>query len=162
MMSLPRLPRRQLREWLKRYIPAELSGTITALLAAQLAFMTSQSLVVAAVCGSIGETIGYYAAAIGRDVIAHYRLHQERTGHRRFWFTCITCIRSLLVEFGLAEIVDSAFVRPYLLWLSPQLVGQLQLGWLMAKLAADIVFYTLAIAGYEFHKRYFMRPDIER
>ena len=70
-------------------------------------------------------------------------------------------MRSLLIEFGLAEVVDSAFVRPYLLWLSPQLIGQLQLGWLIAKLAADIVFYTLAIAGYEFHKRYFMRTDIE-
>lgn len=80
MLSRPRLSRRRLREWLRRYLPAELCGTVTALLAAQLAFMASRSLVVAAVCGSIAETTGYYAAAIARDAIAHYRIHRGRAG----------------------------------------------------------------------------------
>jgi hypothetical protein len=153
---------RRLRGWLRRYLPAELSGTVSALLAAQLALMTSRSLAVAALCGSIGETAGYYGAAIVRDVTAHYRLHRGHDARRRLWLTCLTSVRSLLIEFGPAEAVDSAFVRPYLLWVSPRLVGQVQMGWLAAKLAADAVFYTLAVAGHEFHKRRFATPDSER
>ena len=161
VVSRVRLPRR-LRGWLRRYLPAELSGTVSALLAAQLALMGSRSLAVAALCGSIGETVGYYAAAIVRDVTAHYRLHRGHDSRRRLWLTCFTSLRSLLIEFGPAEAIDSAFVRPYLLWVSPQLVGQVQTGWLAAKVAADAVFYTLAIAGHEFHKRRFATPDSER
>jgi hypothetical protein len=161
VVSRLRLPRR-LRGWLRRYLPAELSGTASALVAAELALMASHSLAVAALCGSIGETAGYYAASIVRDVTAHYRLHLGHDARRRFGLTCLTSLRSLLIEFGPAEAVDGAFVRPYLLWVSPQIVGQAQIGWLAAKLAADAVFYTLAVAGHEFHQRRFMKPDSER
>jgi hypothetical protein len=160
-LRIPRPSARQLREWLRRYLPAELSGTVTALLAAQAAFVASHSLLIAAFAGTIGETIGYYAAITIREVAAHYRLHQHQTGRRRLGLTCVSCLRSLIIEFGLAEAIDSAFVRPYFLWASPQLIGQVQLGWLVAKLAADVVFYAIAITGYEFHKRRFMRPASE-
>src|SRR5262249_17422415 len=99
VVSRLRLPRR-LRGWLRRSLPAGLSGTVSALPAAQLVLMASQSLALAALCGSIGETVGYYAAAIVRDVTAHYRLHRGHDSRRRLWLTCFTSLRSLLIEFG--------------------------------------------------------------
>jgi hypothetical protein len=51
--------RRKLREWVRRYLPAEIIGTLTALAAALTVHAVSGSLISAAIAGTIGESLGY-------------------------------------------------------------------------------------------------------
>jgi hypothetical protein len=68
-------------------------------------------------------------------------------------------LTGLLVEFGPAEIADTFAVRPLAMYLGPLLIGHLAAGILAGKLAADIVFYALAIVGYELFKAATARRD---
>ncbi len=62
-------------------------------------------------------------------------------------------LRNLSLEFGPAELLDSFLVRPLAMYLGPIVVGSLTAGVILGKIAADVVFYTLAIVGYEFGKK---------
>ena len=68
-------------------------------------------------------------------------------------------LTGLLVEFGPAEIADTFAVRPLAMYLGPLLIGHLAAGILAGKIAADIVFYALAIVGYELFKAATARRD---
>jgi hypothetical protein len=126
------------REWLWRYGPAEVSGTVGALVAASVAGAFASAAAIA-YAGAIGETLAFYAVILVRDLRA-------RTGPRRRVLT------GLAVEFGPAELADTLMVRPLAMYLGPLLVGHLAAGVLAGKLAADAVFYALAILGYELRK----------
>jgi hypothetical protein len=150
------------REWLRRYLPAEIAGVLAALGGALAAHRVSDSPVAAAVAGSACETVGYYATIGWRDFNWQYRALDGVAPTRRAWLTAGRTARDLAVEFGPAEVIDSAFVRPTLMYAGPLLTGQFLAGTLLGKLAADVVFYTFAITGYEVRKRLFSRPPVER
>ena len=57
-------------------------------------------------------------------------------------------MRNLMLEFGLAEAVDSSLLRPICLGLGLQLIGG-QMGVLLGKLVADVAFYGPVLAIYE-------------
>jgi hypothetical protein len=126
------------REWLWRYGPAEAAATAGAV-AAAIAVGPWALAAVIAYAGTIGEGLGFYAVILVREL-------RRCPGPRR------RTIAGLLVEFGPAEIADTVAVRPLAMYLGPLLVGHLAGGVLAGKLAADLVFYALAIAGYELAK----------
>ena len=57
-----------------------------------------------------------------------------------------------------AEIVDSFLVRPGLLWAASLAWGGNLVAWLVGKLAADAVFYLVAIVSFETGRRIIL-PD---
>lgn len=158
MNALP--PR--VREWLHRYLPAEIVGLLAALGGAFAVFRVTDSPVAAAVAGSACETVGFYATIGWRDVSWQYRALAGLAPPRRVWLTAGRTARDLAVEFGPAEVVDSAFLRPALMYAGPLFTGHFLAGTLLGKLAADVAFYMFAITGYELRKRVFGRPQVER
>jgi len=138
------------REWLRRYLPAEAAGLLAALTGALVTHRLTGSPVAAAFAGSACEAAGYYATIAARDVARHRR---DMTTPRALARTG----RDLTVEFGAAEAVDSLLVRPALMYTGPLLTGGFVTGTVIGKVSADVVFYALAITGYELRKRIFDR-----
>lgn len=142
----------KLREWFWRYLPAEIAGTFTALLAASAAYASTNSLIAAAFAGSLGEAVGYYGAATYREIRHYYQKHHGHKHAKRIGLTVAHTLRGLVIEFGPAEAIDGVFLRPYLLYSMPLLLHNTVLGWLVGKLIADVFFYAFAGIGYELRK----------
>lgn len=141
------------KEWLIRYLPSEIIGTVTALIAASIAYLSTGSLVAAAFAGSIGEAFGFYATAGFREVVHYYNLHHHHAHLKRLWLTGYHTVRGMLIEFGAAEVIDGLTIRPYMLYHLPLLLHNVPLGWLVGKLIADIAFYGIAGVGFELRRR---------
>jgi hypothetical protein len=159
--GLDRGCRRRLREWAGRYLPAEVVGTFAALAAAWSVHALSGSLVSAAVAGTIGEALGYYGCMATRVAFRYDACHRHHRAPKRHWLTGTRTVRDLLVEFGPAELVDSLVVRPSSMYLATSLLGDFTAGIVVGKLAADVVFYGIAVAAYELKKRYLPMPTPE-
>ena len=144
----------KLREWLRRYLPAEVIATVTAIAGAAAAHHLTGSLVAAAVAGTISENIGYYGYFAITETARHYRSHKHHPPLKRIGLTAAKTVRDMLVEFGPAEFLDSFLFRPLFMYLGPQLLPNFALGIFAGKVAADLIFYTFAIIGYEFRKRW--------
>ena len=50
-------------EWIRRYLPNEIAGTVVEMGGAAVGYLATDSLAVAAICASVGASVGYYAAA---------------------------------------------------------------------------------------------------
>ena len=131
--------------WLCRYLPAEALGTICALVGASLAFAGTGSAAVAAVVGASAENIGFYGRLLARDLAGTTTL---RSGLR--------VLRDIMLEFGPAETLDS-LLRPALMCAAMALLPDLHAGIIAGKLAADLVFYALAIAARELRANFLNR-----
>ena len=153
---------RKLREWVGRYLPAEVLGTVIALAAAWTVHAASGSLISAAVAGTVGESLGYYGCMAVREALVHDTRHRHHGRMKRLWLTGASTVRDLLIEFGPAELVDSFLVRPFFMFLMPSLLGNFTAGILLGKLAADVIFYSLAIGAYELRRQYLPLPGPER
>src|SRR5689334_2891620 len=70
----------KLREWVQRYLPCEIAGTVGELGGAATAYLATESLAAAAIAATIGASAGYYAVAFGSALRWAYRGH----GHRRW------------------------------------------------------------------------------
>ncbi len=142
----------KLLEWFKRYLPAEVIGTATALLGAFGVHHLTGSLGASAIAGSIAETIGFYSYFAVRDGAKYYAHHKAHPRLRRIFLTAFHTIRDMIIEFGPAEAVDSLFIRPFFMYVGPQLLHNFGTGLLAGKIAADLIFYLFAACGYEFKK----------
>ena len=149
---------RKLREWFERYLPAELLGTLTALAAAWTVHAVSGSLISAAIAGTIGESLGFYGCLAVREVRYYDALHRDHGRLRRQWLTGTRTLRDLLIEFGPAELVDSFLTRPLFMYLMASLLQNFTAGIVAGKLAADVIFYGIAISAYELKRRYLVVP----
>ena len=134
--------------WLKRFLPAEISGTITALVASYVAHHSTNNLIIAAYAGSIGETVGFYAAICFHDVAAKQRI-LTASNRRLSVVDYLHILKNILVDFGIAELLDSFLLRPFFMYIFPQLIGNYPLGVVAGKLASDICFYLPVILLYE-------------
>jgi len=137
------------KEWLRRYLPAEIIGTATALAGAYGTHALTNSPAAAAIAGSISETIGFYSYFAVRDGKRYYDHHRAHPKPRRILLASYHTVRDMLIEFGPAEVLDSALVRPLCMYIGPQLLHNFGAGLLAGKLASDVVFYVFAAAGYE-------------
>lgn len=148
-----RLSRRTVLIYVRRYALAEACGTLSALFAAWTALHGTGSFAAAAIAGTLGENIGYYGATAVQDSLHWWRRYRRQPRQRRAWQTVVSTVRGMLLEFGPAEIIDSFFVRPGLMYLLPAyLPGPPLLLLFIGKILSDIVFYTFAIAGNQLSK----------
>jgi|ERR1017187_9780576 hypothetical protein len=140
----------KLREWSKRYLPAEIIGTLTAVGAASIAHAFSDNLVLIAYTGSIGEAIGFYSTVLIQNII----IVVNKNRNTQFSFAHLTkIIAHLLMEFGPAGIIDGLVLRPFFMYLFPILLKNFTFGILIGKIAGDFTFYLLVITSYELKKK---------
>lgn len=145
------------REWLKRYIPAELLGTLTALLGAWPVYAHTHSYVGAAASGWVGEGIGFYGYFITTELIFNARRYGKYAPMRRISRAVSAASANLLVEFLPAELLDNFIIRPFAMYEAPHFIHPYPVGFLAGKFSADIIFYLLAVMGYESRKRWLHR-----
>ena len=148
-MDTERSTRNKLREWVRRYLPCEIAGTTCEFGGAGIAYLLTGSFAAAAIVATVGASLGYYAAAYGAAVRTTYREHSHLPRQQRALTANRLALRSIAVEFGPAEVIDSLIVRPLAFYLGPILFGGMVAGWIFAKLVADVGFYVLAICSYE-------------
>ena len=132
------------RRWLRRYLPAEAAGTSAALAAAVVA--AHWSVEAAVVAAAWAETVAFYAFVTAREL-------RNRGGSPRSARRVAGAVRDVVSEFGVAECVDTLFARPVLMYAFVAPLGSLVAGVAVGKLAADVVFYGLAIPAYELRER---------
>ncbi len=149
--------RAKTREWLNRYIPAEVLATALALTAAWLVYGHTHSYIAAAAAGWIGEGLGFYGYFVTAELIKNHRKYSQYGFIKRISLVIAVASTNLLVEFMPAEIIDNLIIRPYLMYITPQHLHPYAVGFLVAKFSADIIFYALAIIGYEARKHWLRR-----
>ena len=153
-MGNPKL-RSKTREWLKRYIPAEILGTLGAVVAASIVYSNTHSYVAAAASGWIGEGIGFYGYFITTELLANNKAYRGHSLIKRMTLAIGRASTNLIVEFAPAEILDNFFIRPFAMFSVPQHIHPYAIGFLAGKFAADILFYLVAVVGYEARKKWF-------
>jgi len=141
----------KVRAWFGRYGPAEV-GAIAGVLLAALTVAPFGVSVATAFAGSLGDGVGFYTVLFVRDL-------RRRPGPPRGRAVGAT-MRDLLVEFGPAEVLDTLLVRPLAMYLAARAIGQATAGVVAGKIAADVVFYSLAILAYELRKHLARRPHV--
>ncbi|MCA9338376.1 hypothetical protein KC949_02360 [Candidatus Saccharibacteria bacterium] len=152
--------RRGFRIWFYRYLPAEIVGTTLALLFASYTFMHTGSYLLATAAGLTGEGIGFYGFVIVRELITTSRSIKKASLLQRTRRTLRTTTANLLVEFTTAEILNTLFVRPVLLYTVPHYITPYALGFFVGKFGSDVFFYIVALGGYmlnEWRCRKFIR-----
>lgn len=145
------------KEWLRRYMPAEILGTITALMGAWVVYAHSNSFIDATAAGWVGEGIGFYGYFITTELIANAKRYARNSIAKRISLAIAAAGTNLLVEFMPAEVFDNFIIRPFLMYVVPHYVHPYPVGFLVGKFSADIIFYALAIVGYETKKRWLHR-----
>jgi hypothetical protein len=148
---------RKSSEWLRRYLPNEIVGTVGELGGAGVAYLMTGSFVAAAIAGTVGASVGYYAVAYGTAVRWCYAAQYDRAWPVRVLIANLLALRSVVVEFGPAEGIDSLVVRPLTYYVGPIVLGNALLGWIAAKILSDCAFYVCAIASYERFRRLIVR-----
>ena len=141
-------------EWLERYGIAEVAGLCTAIAGSFAARALTGSDIAAAYGGAMGENLGYYGVIVGREVVRDRRAAFE-LGRSYGLAGAARTARNLVFEFGIAEVLDSAVLRPLAMGLGARYFGR-ALGIVVGKLAADVTFYVPVICAYEL-RRYFGR-----
>jgi hypothetical protein len=148
--------RGRIAQWVARYLPLEVLGTLAAVAGSWVAYESSGSIVVAAVAGTLAEGAGYYALVVARGIRGHLaspRLARLVGRGPRIALASVLTLRGMLAEFGPAEVLDTVVVRPALLVAAAAWLGPNPTGWLVGKFAADVVFYVVAIASFELGRR---------
>lgn len=150
--------KQKIRGWLKRYLPAEILSIIATLLCAWLANHLTGNRITVALAGTWGGNIAYFGYILISDIVQSVqecRFQGVSYSGGKF----LTNIRALLLEFGVAEIIDSMFIRPALMYYLPIWLDSLTIGIMVAKVAADVTFYIPAIASYELNKRHLQKTS---
>jgi len=145
--------KKKLKEWIGRYLPAEIISTILSVSSAWFVKSYFNEAVLAAFVGSLMASVGFYGTMAFRDIskaLEHHRKHQMKYGIISF----LKDFRNLLVEFGPAEIIDVVIVRPFLMYSAPQFTDSFLLGTFIGKMSADVVFYVFAVIMYEVRKKH--------
>lgn len=132
------VPRPGLAFWLCRYLPAEVAGTAALVLAGIGVTVWTDAPLVIALVGLVGESLGFFLVL----AITIRFEHARSDGVARPKLT-----RFIAAQFGPAELIDTLAVRPVALILGVVLTSDPVVGLIAGKLAADVVFYTLALRG---------------
>lgn len=141
--------RHKLMEWIRRYLPCEIAGTAGELGGAAIAYLVTGSMAAAAITATVGASAGYYAAAYASAIRWALREYGDRPTVPRLVVANLFAFRSVAIEFGPAELIDSIAIRPLAYYLGPILFGNVVIGWVFGKLMSDIGFYVLAVVSYE-------------
>ena len=142
----------RLKEWFIRYLPPEITGIIFGLGGAWLCHAFALNPVITAFVGTWAENLGFYLYAVSREARKYYLIH--RGDGDATWKILWKTLRNLLLEFGVAEGVDSFIVRPFLLYEVPKYISNFTFAIFVGMMCANVAFYTLSIVGYEMRKRF--------
>lgn len=142
----------RVREWIWRYLPAEMVSIVATLLPAWLLAEQDASRLSIALVATWGGNVGYFGTILLRD-IRKTRRGLRILGRRYGAHSLLHNLRNLVIEFGVAELLDSFLIRPALMYWLPLWTGSLTWGLIAAKLLADLTFYVPAIFFYEWNKR---------
>jgi len=146
------MPKKKIKEWLSRYLPAEIIGTITALIAACVTQFFYQNLVFTAYIGSFGEAFGFYSTILIRNILTENKKHKIEK--KVFSFSDFTkIVAHIVLEFGPAGIIDGLILRPFFMYLFPVILKNFTLGIFIGKITGDFTFYFLVILSYEMKNR---------
>jgi hypothetical protein len=127
----------RLIHWLERYLPAECAS----LVAANALWAVTDNLAAVAFAAAWSENVAYYEIMLLREVLATRSLPRA--------------VRDLVLEFGLAEALDSSVIRPACIYAATRATADLSVGVFIGKLAADVAVYIPTIFAYEL-RRYFV------
>ena len=138
------------KEWFNRYKYAEIAATSAALASSQFSRifdgLTTAYLI------TFAEYFAFYGVILFmayQKLVKANRLLDKKTPSKEILFL----IRNLLLEFGYPAILDLFFIRPFCMYWMPILTGNYVIGIILGKIAADAIFYGLAIVNYELIKR---------
>lgn len=142
--------RSNFKEWFDRYKYAEIAATSAALVSSQFSRifdgLTTAYLI------TFAEYFAFYGVILFmayRKMVTANRLLDKKTPSKDVLFL----IRNLLLEFGYPAILDLFFIRPFCMYWMPILTANYLIGIILGKIAADIIFYGLAIVNYELLKK---------
>jgi len=141
------------KHWFKRYFPANLFCSLVTLVVAQTTFYFSNDRVLTAFLSSIIGTVFYYGFILTRDIIATVKLGKiqaQKYSYKSF----IKNVRNLVLEFGLAEVLDTFLIAPLFMFWFPVLFNNLTIGIIVGRYLADFIFYIPTIISYELRKKY--------
>jgi hypothetical protein len=134
----------KLKEWLKRFLPAELFGSALAITASYLTFHITRNQIATAYAAAIADTTGFYVTLATQSTLTLRRqLHSQ--SQRFLWKHLLQVFKHMLLEFGPAELLDSFLLRPFFMWLFPILLYNYAAGVLVGKVVSDICFYIPVI-----------------
>jgi len=138
------------KEWFDRYKYAEIAATSAALASSQFSRifdgLTTAYLI----------TFSEYLAFYGVILFMAYKKLVETNGSLDKKIPLkeiVFLIRNLLLEFGYPAMLDLFIIRPFFMYWMPILTGNYFMGIILGKIAADSIFYGLAIVNYELIKR---------
>ena len=143
----------KIKEWMKRYLPADILSTVLSLATAWIINRITGDNVLAAFGGSAMASISFYGIIAYNDVrksLKHHKKHDLSYGFVAYFKD----LRNLIIEFGPSEILDVLAVRPFFMYLMPKVIGQFLLGTFIGKMMADVVFFIPAIVMYEVRKKH--------
>ncbi len=126
----------RLRDWLRRYLPAEAAATSGVLVGTAIALGTGPART--ALAATLGEAVAFYCFVTARE------LRSVRP---------LAAIRRVVAEFGVAEVCDTLLLRPLAMYGCSAALGNVVAGVVAGKLLADVAFYALAIPAYELRRR---------
>lgn len=139
--------RRKLLGWARRYGPSEVLGTVAAVGVAVAVQQASGSTILAAYVSTGAEATVFYGIMFLRESIRD--AHRAGAQGRPFGSAdLLPVVRNMVLEFGVAEALDVAILRPLCMGLGLRWVGG-ALGALAGKLLADIAFYGPVLTIYE-------------
>lgn len=137
----------KLKSWLRRYGPSELLGTLGAVGIAGMVKRFTGSTIAAAYAGTLAEVVLFYGVMFLRETIKG--AHEAGSMGRPYGNSDLfRVMHGMVLEFGVAEAVDSLLLRPLLMGLGITYLGT-TLGALAGKLAADAAFYGPVLTIYE-------------
>ena len=139
----------KLKEWLNRYLIAELISIAFAMIAAFFIDILLHNPIVTALAATWMSNVGFYGAIVFKDIKAKKKLHGKIT--LQIYFKTLI---GLIVEFGPAEYLDTVLIRPIALYIFPLLLGSLTWGIFIGIMAANITYYLPVIISYEMKKKY--------
>src|SRR5208283_1564452 len=87
--------KKKIIEWLKRYLPAELTAIAGALAGALIIYIFTKNYALISIGGTIGETAGYSAMMFFTELTIHKKKDKKLTG-----LGFIKTFRNLFIEFG--------------------------------------------------------------
>lgn len=111
----------------------EIAGTVGEFGGAAIAYLATGSLAAAAITATIGASSGYYSAAYVSALRWSYRDHHRRQWPSHVLMANLLALRSVAVEFGPAELIDSLAVRPVAFYIGPLIFHNTIAGWILAQ-----------------------------
>ena len=140
----------KLKEWLKRYAFAHIIGLIFTILVATLSHILFKNIILSAFLATWSDNIAYYGIIIYGDLKL-----QKKKDKKLKTKSFLKVARGIVMEFGLAEYLDSFIIRPFYLSVFPHFIPNYSLAILAGSICAEVTFYIPTIISYELKKKIF-------